>query len=272
MTNEDLTRIRSWFAGYCRSFDPCDGEEERNMLLKEDHSHRVCANAIRIGTEEGLSGEDLSLAEAAALLHDVGRFEQYRQYRTFRDSISVDHGALGVEILLDSDVLAGLAPRYRKIVIETVGRHNSFRLPKRTGSEALAFLNLVRDADRLDIWSIFIDYYRKPAEERSPAVGQGLPDRPGCSSRVCEALLQREPVRLSLARTLNDFKLVQLSWVFDLAYASSFRMLLERGCIDGIATNLPLDDGVARAVDEVKMFAEERAVPSAPAFPAGRVG
>ncbi len=272
MTNEDLTRIRSWFAGYCRSFDPRDEEEERNMLLKENHSHRVCANAIRIGADEGLSGEDLFLAEAAALLHDVGRFEQYRQYRTFRDSISVDHGALGVEILLDSDVLAGFAPRDRKIVIETVGRHNSFRLPKRTGREALAFLNLIRDADRLDIWSIFIDYYRNPAEVRSPAVGQGLPDRPGCSPRVCETVLRREPVRLSLARTQNDFKLVQLSWVFDLAYSSSFRLPRERGCLDGIATNLPLDDGVAAAVGEVKRFAEERSVAAAPAFPVGRVG
>jgi hypothetical protein len=84
--------------------------------------------------------------------------------------------------------------------------------------------------------------------------------------------LRREPVRLSLARTLNDFKLVQLSWIFDLAYSSSFRLLLERGCIDGIATNLPLDDGVAAAVDEVKRFAAERAMPAAPAFPVGRTG
>lgn len=271
MTNEDVSRIRSWFAGYCGSFNSPDEEEQQNMLLKEDHTHRVCANTIYIGANEGLSGEDLFLAEAAALLHDVGRFEQYRQYRTFRDSISVDHGALGVEILLDSDILAGLVPRDRQIVIDTVGRHNCFKLPERTDNETLAFLSLIRDADKLDIWSIFVDYYRKPVSERSSAVGQDFPDIPRCSPRICEAIMLREPVRLSFAHTLNDFKLVQLSWIFDLSYPSSFRLLMERDYIDGITTTLPSDGGVSKAVDEVRKFAGERVVSVVPAFPNGMV-
>ncbi len=267
MTNEDLIRIRSWFAGYCRTFDSAGEEERKNLLLKEEHTHQVCANAIRIGEEEGLSGGDLSLAEAAALLHDVGRFEQYRQYRTFRDGISVDHGAFGVEILLDSDILAGFDPRDRRIVLACVGSHNCFRLRKRITGEVLAFLRLVRDADKLDIWRIFADYYRKPADERSPAIGQDLPDRVRCSLHICEKVMRREPVRLSCARTLNDFKLVQLSWVFDLAYPSSFRLLRERGSIDGIAAALPAGQAVAAAVDEVRKFAGERASGNFPEVP-----
>lgn len=267
MTNEDLTRIRSWFAGYCRSFDSPDEEERKNMLLKEDHTHRVCANAIRVGADEGLSGGDLFLAEAAALLHDVGRFEQYRQYRTFRDSISVDHGAFGVEILLDSDILAGFDPRDRRIVISCVESHNCFKPRKRIPGEVLAFLNLVRDADKLDIWRIFAGYYRTPADERSQAVGQGLPDKPRCSSRICEKVMRREPVRLSSARTLNDFKLVQLSWIFDMAYPSSFRLLLERDHINGIAATLPTDQSVAAAVDAVRKYAGERAAGESRVFP-----
>ena len=35
------------------------------------------------------------------LLHDIARFEQYTKYKTFRDSISIDHGDLGVEILFE---------------------------------------------------------------------------------------------------------------------------------------------------------------------------
>lgn len=269
MTNEDVARIRSWFAGYCQSFDSTGDEERENMLLKEEHTHRVCANAIRVGSDEGLSGDDLFLAEAAALLHDVGRFEQYRQYRTFRDSISVDHGAFGVEILLDSDILAGFDPRDRRIVISCVENHNCFKLRKSITGEDLAFLNLVRDADKLDIWSLFVEYYRMPADGRSQAVGQGLPDKPRCSPRICEKVMRREPVRLSSACTLNDFKLVQLSWVYDMVYPSSFRLLLERDLINGISASLPAGQPVAAAVDAVSEYARERAAAESRAFPNG---
>ena len=41
----------------------------------------------------------MRIAEAVALLHDVGRFEQYKRYGTFNDRKSVNHAALGVEIM-----------------------------------------------------------------------------------------------------------------------------------------------------------------------------
>ncbi|MBL7226115.1 MAG: HD domain-containing protein [Desulfobacteraceae bacterium] len=45
------------------------------MDLKADHTSRVCEAIVNIGRSLDLSREDLCLAEAAALLHDIGRFE-----------------------------------------------------------------------------------------------------------------------------------------------------------------------------------------------------
>src|SRR6185369_17630796 len=100
---------------------------------------------------------------------------------------------------------------------------------------------LIRDADKLDIWRVFIDYYGLPEEERASAVGLGFPDLPQCSPEVLKCLRQREIVQLAAVQTLNDFKLLQLSWVFDLNFPESFRLVRERGCIDALAAVLPTD-------------------------------
>ena len=40
------------------------------------------------------------LARLAALFHDVSRFKQYREFQTFRDADSFDHGEMSAEIFL----------------------------------------------------------------------------------------------------------------------------------------------------------------------------
>ncbi len=65
-------------------------------------------------------------------------------------------------------------------------------------------------------------------------------------------------VRLDELRTLNDFKLLQLAWIYDLNFAPSLRLVQERGIIPGLAATLPGDDGVRRALDAVAGYVEER--------------
>lgn len=269
MTEENLKHLRSWFAEYCRSFYSSDEADQRNIILKEEHTHEVCANIIRIAAGEGLSGDRLLLAEVIALLHDVGRFEQYRQYRTFRDSISVDHAALGAEIIRETDLLADLSPHERDVVNHAVESHNVFSVPKKFQGDHRLFLQLVRDADKLDIWRVFMDYYTQPEGSRSTVVGLGFPDRPECSPSVVEKVINGEMVRLSSVRSLNDFKLLQLSWAFELSFPESFRMAQERGYLSGIAASLPDSEGVRQAVETVRQFIAEHAKPGA--IPAGTV-
>jgi len=258
MDEGNLEHVRRWFVGYCQTFYSANPEDQRNILLKEEHTHRVCANSIRIGAGEGLGDERLQLAEVIALLHDVGRFEQYRQYRTFRDGISVDHAALGAEIIREIDLLAGFYPHERDVINRAVEAHNTFVVPKWFQGDQLYFLRLIRDADKLDIWRVFMEYYTQSEGERSTVVGLDFPDRPECTQEILDKMVKRELVRLSEAKTLNDFKLIQLSWIYDLTFPESFRMVAERTHVRGIAATLPDLPGVQRAVDAVLEFVEEK--------------
>jgi hypothetical protein len=254
MNPENMSEIRKWFSEYCRSFYTDDEDFQRNITLKEDHTYHVCSNILEIGRGESLDEDDLRIAEAVSLLHDVGRFEQYRQYKTFRDGISVNHAELGAQIIEDYEVLSPLFPRERSIIAHAVEFHNTFAIPKTFPEEARFFLEMVRDADKLDIWRVFIEYFSQPEHERASAVGLGLPDKPKCSPDVLKQISDGKMVRLSTVKTLNDFKIMQLSWIYDLNFNTSFRLLSERDCIKQLLSTLPENDQVAVAVASVQVY------------------
>lgn len=258
MTEKDLILFTSWFHEYCRSFHSGPEEDQRNILLKEKHTMKVRGNMRRICGELSLNSEDVLLAETVALFHDIGRFPQYARYGTFVDAVSVNHALLGVEILNEKMVLSNLPEEERRLVIQAVRFHNAYALPHIEDDKELFFLKLIRDADKLDIWRVFIEYYEAPPEGRASAAGLGLPHDAGYSGEVLSALLEKRVVPLSSLKTLDDFKLLQLSWIYDLNFGPSLRMLLERGYVDRILKTLPRESEIHRVSSLLRKYILER--------------
>jgi hypothetical protein len=259
MQNSDLGTFKDWFAGYSQSFYTANAEDNKNINLKVRHTSLVCENIVGIAKEEHLSDNDLMLAETAALFHDLGRFLQYSLYKTFRDSISVNHGKLGTDVLDKENMLRHLPLHERQLIMNTVRFHNSFEVPSFEDQRNVVFLQLIRDADKLDIWRIFAEYYENPEGEQASAVGLGLPDLPDCSKTVLSCLYEKKLATLSALKTLNDFKLMQLSWVYDLNFMHSFRLMAERDYIRKIADALPQTEEISEAVSIIKKFVHEKA-------------
>jgi hypothetical protein len=255
----DLTSLRHWFDGYSRTFYTDDAEAHRNIVLKEEHTHRVCVNMERLVESLDLKEGERLLAMAIALFHDVGRFEQYRRFGTFKDSASVNHAALGARVLTEERVLDHLPTGEQSLIIRAVALHNAFTLPENLDGETDLQLRLIRDADKLDIWRVFLHFYRAPEEERASAVSLGFADRPECSAQVLACLREGKMVNLSQLVTLNDFKLLQLSWVHDLNFPASFRLAMEQGYLAGIAATLPPIPEVRDVATAVLIELERRA-------------
>jgi hypothetical protein len=258
MTQDDLTFFKKWFSDYCRSFYSADIEDQKNIALKEEHTSRVCENIIRITQGLSLKENQTMLAETIALFHDVGRFPQYAQYKTFRDSISVNHGLLGAQILAEHKVLKNLSEHEQEIIIQSVKFHNAFSIPKKEREEIIYFIRLIRDADKLDIWRVFMEFYESPGESRASAVGLGLADLPEYSQDVLSSIHRKEIVSLAKVKNLNDFRLLQLSWIFDLNFKPTFRFLLERNYVDRIAACLPQVEEIHTVSRSLKEFIHQQ--------------
>jgi len=258
MTQNDLIALKTWFAGYCDSFATSDKEDRKNFDVKRKHTADVCANMLLIAQDLGLDEQQALLAETVALLHDVGRFPQYQEYKTFQDSRSVNHAALGAKVLLESFVLLRLSKEERELVVRAVTLHNVLAIPEGLDDETLLFVRMVRDADKLDIWRVFLEYFAQPKPDQATAVALGLPDLPEYSPEILARLHQRKLVLLSALKTLTDFKLLQLAWIFDLNFIASLRIVAQKQYIDRFAVTLPQTDVIADAVDSVREYLNEK--------------
>ena len=258
MDRQELHNLRKWFSEYCRSFYTPVPEDQKNIVLKEEHTRCVCENMAEIGRHLGLDPGRAALAEAIALFHDVGRFPQYHLYKTFRDDLSTNHAALGAGVLVKENVLRNLPRNERDLVVHAVTLHNTLAVPEGLDEESLLFLRMVRDADKLDIWRVFIDYYAQRNEDRASAAALGLPDTPEYSAETLASIRKRELVLLKSLRTLNDFKLLQLAWIFDLNFARSLELVRERSIIDGIANTLPHTEDIALAVNSIRDYVDKK--------------
>jgi hypothetical protein len=258
MKRDDLIFYKKWFSDYCKSFYSPDIKDQKNIYLKEQHSFNVCKNIVEIAKGLSLSNNQTILAETIALFHDIGRFPQYAKYKTFRDSISVNHGLLGAQTLQEEKVLQNLPEKEQELIIQAVKFHNAFSIPRKQKHDTLLFIKLIRDADKLDIWRVFIDYYESPEVERASAVNLELPDMPEYSEDVLSYLYKKQIVPLSKIKTLNDFKLLQLSWIYDLNFKPSLNLLSERDYIDRITAKLPQTEDIRKAFLSLKEFVRQK--------------
>jgi putative nucleotidyltransferase with HDIG domain len=245
-------RYLSWlndrFEDYNKRFSSFDAVVKENIDLKLEHTRRVREEILDIGRSLGLAVEDLQLADAIALLHDIGRFEQYSRYRTFVDHKSEDHGNLGVKVIREEGLVDGLELEDAAVILCTVGFHNRAELPEEATGRSLFFLKLLRDADKVDILRVLTEYYQKAETGRNRSIELGLSLDDRVSDNVYDALMNGRVARTKDLKTLNDFKLLQIGWVYDLNFPRTFQLFGERGYLPRIRDALPRDSAW---IDEV---------------------
>ncbi|MBU5615343.1 HD domain-containing protein [Geomonas azotofigens] len=252
----DLAPLRDWFSSYCDSFRTSDLELQRNFDLKEEHTRNVCRNASLIA--HGMGPRFEMLAEVAALCHDLGRFPQFRDYHTFKDSESLNHAHLSAQVVKQHRLLDFLPEVERASIEVAVRMHNAFQVPEGLPALTADLLRLLRDADKLDIWRVFAEYFNAPEAERASGAGLGFPDLPGCSAEPLAAVAAGRMVQLSALKNLNDFKLLQVSWIYDINFPATLRLIRQRSVLERFAAMLPQDREVLDVLAQVGRYLEGR--------------
>ncbi|QWR76135.1 HD domain-containing protein [Candidatus Magnetomonas plexicatena] len=233
-------QYKTWFSSYVRSFYYTNEKDQKNIELKEIHSGNVYKNMTDIAQGFFSSEDEVNTASAVGLLHDVGRFPQYAKYKTFKDAVSVNHGALGAEVLAQEGIFKELSPALKDIILNAVKYHNAYKLPSVLTPKTLVYLKMIRDADKLDIWRVFTEeIFMQNKTERPSAVMLGFPVTDDYSEKILKAVYSKQLAKLADVKCENDFKLLQLTWIFDLNFKRSFSLLVERNYIDKMVDTLP---------------------------------
>lgn len=195
--------------------------------LKIDHTMDVCSIMDRIIQEEKIPDGEDRLFWLSALFHDVSRFEQLRDYKTFQDAKSFDHGFRSAEIFLRDFVLPELTGREMQIVADALRYHNKLKIPDDLAHDSLRPAKAVRDADKISILKIFIAHYEKGPTPSPDVVSFGLPDTPGFQTELVQAAIEGKPMAFHKMKNVNDFKMHIYCWSTDINYPASARIILE---------------------------------------------
>ena len=242
VTNNDIKIAHHWFHSFVRQHYSPDSFIQQNIRLKEDHTLRVCSNIKTIATNLHVSESDKALAELMALFHDLGRFEQFTKYKTFSDLRSINHAELSVLLLKKHKILAFLPKQEQELIYEVITYHNLHHLPEIHDETVLFFSQLLRDADKLDVFHVLLHHYQQTSEEKNPALDLHYPNSPGYSSVIIQQLQQGQSTTWAMVQNLNDMKLLQLSWIYDINFQPTLEEIKKRGYIDAFFSLLPDDD------------------------------
>lgn len=235
----DISTHLTWFTDYATQKLAQETGDTSPMILKIQHSMQVLENARHIVEGEKFDAPTARLCLLAALYHDVGRFEQYLRYHTFKDSKSCNHGQMGVRILKAQGCLAHESPENRKLVMAAVGMHNRFALPAHTPALVALVTNVVRDADKLDILRIMDEHLNAPGPY-NPSVVLQQPDNPTIASpAIIQAVYDHRVAAYADLCCVNDFRLLLGTWFFDLHFASCRSKFLQDGHARNLLHHLP---------------------------------
>ena len=259
MDQSQLNRFKRWFDEYTSRFFGDDDYINANLKHKQQHTYRVCQESVLLAHELALDEDQTRTAELIALLHDTGRFPQFAQYRTFSDPRSVNHCHLGVQVLRQEGILDVLPRQERQWIETAVGLHGRKALPSTLTGQALLFARLIRDADKIDILRVVTDAFKQYQEDpKSLTLEIGLPDEPGYSPPVLDAVLNEQLIDYTELHNLNDAKLCQLGWVYDLNFAASLKRIDQCGFLEELFSLLPEDDGLQQACRKIRQYVDAK--------------
>lgn len=234
----NISLFEQRFQDYAGTFAGPDGTFVFPVRRKIEHTFDVCRISGILSDRSGFSGNDVFLFHLCALFHDVSRFEQYQKFGTFLDAASFDHGNRSAEIVEEHGFLRELSGRDLATVLTAIRFHNKPRIPAGCPDFALNAAKMVRDADKLSILTIIWEFFTDP-EKSDPAIKLSLPDTPGFTPEVFDAVMHGQPVLYSSFRCVNDFIITLFSWTVDLNFPASAAFALENRLYEKLGTLLP---------------------------------
>lgn len=258
MTEKIFYKLNAEFERYVLPFLRNGRDGADNHRVKYLHTEMVVDIAAEIAQSLGLGENSILLCKTIALLHDLGRFEQFELYGTFSDARSVNHAELAVSILEREDLLYRLSAGEKRSVYKAILNHNRLVIEDDLTDEEMLYCKIIRDADKVDIYRVVCNDYLSISSNK--VVGLDLPDYDKVTDFIYEKFLNRDNIMYSELKTLNDFKLLQIGWLNDLNFTHSLKMVFDMKYPDIICDTLTDRGKMAEVKDFISKFRSDSGV------------
>ena len=217
----DIEKAKKEFIKYTNKFDINNSEIARKI----GNGFSVMEISNQIAQSLELEEEQIRLATLIGLLHDIARFEQMKQYNTFRDCDSIDHGDYGVKIL-NKDIRKYVdINKYDTIIKTAIKNHNKFSIEEGLTEEELLFAKIIRDADKTDIFYESVNMFWKNEENEIE------------NDNISDNILNQFRNNSLIKRTTGAYKKIDsvitiLAFLYDINFKPTFEILKKEDYIN----------------------------------------
>lgn len=207
------------FENYANTYDLSDGK----MKLKMVHTLEVAKVMDALTDALGLNEHMKNKAHICALFHDIGRFEQLKQYNTFLDHLSVDHADFGCEIIKKDHLLdeLQLSEEDKEQILKAIKNHNKYQISSEITGDTNTLCKLIRDADKSDIFRVFAE------EDLVNTMGETLEqvEKETITPEVLDQFMAHQCVEKTIRKTGLDKWVGFLAFFFDIYYKETIEKL-----------------------------------------------
>lgn len=217
----DLQKARVAFQKYISRYDVT----VPSVRLKVIHTYEVMKCSQYLCDKLSLTQDEKDLASLIALLHDIGRFEQWTRYQSFADYKTMDHALFSSELLFEDGFIREFIAdsQYDDIIKNAIEQHNRYQIEEGFDKQTLLFIHLIRDADKLDNFRVkeeekIEDILFASIEE----VNQSL-----ISTSVYEQMYHQQLVYAPNRKTYLDMWLSYIAFIYDLYFDESVQYIKE---------------------------------------------
>lgn len=213
----DFEKSIEAFEKYISSYDMKD----KNIIHKHRHTYKVVELMEELANRLDLDEDKVMISKLIGLLHDIGRFEQLKQFSSYDDYKTFDHADVSCDYLFKEGHIRDFieTDKYDKIIENAVRNHNK-KFIADMDEESLFFSKMIRDMDKVDIYrGIAVDYETKF-------------DAKEVSSDVLKLFSEGEMIDRRMIKSDSDEILLDMAFVFDFNFEESLDILVETDNFD----------------------------------------
>ena len=252
----DLEKAKIFYKEYISNYNT----DNPKIALKIAHIFRTAEKAKKIAINLELEKEDIQLAELIGMLHDIGRFEQLKQYNTYNDRKSINHGEYGAKILFEDRLIEKFIDdrQYDRIIYLAILNHNRDKIEDGINERELLHCKIIRDADKWDIF--YVEAFE--SNEAIWGVKEPIFDNE-VTPEIFDGYMKTGRIDYSKKKVKEDTLITYLSYFFDIYFDYTLENIQKENYIDAIRNrytynNVKLIEQLDMAYCKANEYIEER--------------
>ena len=205
--------------------------ENGSIKLKIIHTFEVVKKSEYIAKGLNLNIEDIELAKIIALLHDIGRFEQIKKFGCYDDK-KLEHAKFGIITLFENGLIRKFIQedKYDSIIKKAIYNHNKYEIEEELDDRELLHCKIIRDADKLDNFRV---RENDKFEDMFPGIyNKDTINAETISPKVYNDFMNEKCIELKDRKTIIDYWVCVLAFIFDLNYDISLKYVKDKNYID----------------------------------------